>query len=397
MIEPADTAGGPLRAHLRLGAATLARHQLGVVLALGCERIVCLTQGHDDHIDALQAAAEAVGAKFHLVAEPHALLGLITATDELVALGDGLLAWPGTAIALLEAGPGVIVQPVDSGVVAGFERLDLNHAAAAAFRMPGRLVERLAELPRDCDGFSALQRIALQAGLPQRLLPAAALADGHWTLVRSEAEAHAVEAQWIRLQTQVSGHENATLAVAQFAVRRLGPALLHAGSGNLVVAAAGLVTAMLALVAARFSWSVAAFVLAALAWLLVAAAGLLARIERETLHLPSSRIPHGSAYGGVMDAIFAVLMIQCASFLPGESLFERAFAPVMLLGLCRYVSQTPPSRTTRWLQDRGVLALILAALGAFGWLGRGIEVLTLLVLGLGLHATWRRPIASEIG
>jgi hypothetical protein len=192
-----STVASPLRANLRLGAVTLARHQLGIVLALGCERIVCLTQAPYDDIVELKSAVEAVGARFHLIAEPRALVGLVTAIDEVVALGDGLLAWPPTAIALLEGGPAVLVQPVEAGITAGFERLDLNHADAGACRIPGRLVQRLTELPRDCDGFSALQRIALQGGVPQRLLPAVALAEGRWTLVRSEVEAHAAESHWI--------------------------------------------------------------------------------------------------------------------------------------------------------------------------------------------------------
>ena len=392
MMEPADTAGGSLRAHLRLGAATLGRHQLAVFLALGCERIVCLTQRRDDDMLALQAAAEAVGAKFHIIAEPQALLGLITAIDELVALADGLLAWPRTAIPLLEAGPGVIVQSVEAGVAAGFERLDLNHADAGALRMPGRLVDRLAELPSDCNAFSALQRIALQAGLPQRMLPAAALGDGHWLLVRSEAEAHAAEALWIRLQTQVSGHANATLAAAQYAVRRLGPALLHAGSGNLAVAAAGVVTAMLALVAGRFHWPATAFILAGIAWVLFVAAALLARVEREDLHSSSTRILRGIAYGWVMDGVLAVLMIQCTPFLAGQNLAGRAFAPVMLIGLCRYLPQTLAAGWARWLEDRGALALFLAIFSAFGLLDRGVEALAVLVLALGLLET-RRPSA----
>jgi hypothetical protein len=396
MMEPAqgegEAEGSLLRANLRLGPVTLARHQLGVALALGCERIVCLGHVLDDDIAALQVAAEAVGARFHMITEPRALVGLVTAIDEVIALGDGLLAWPPTVIALLEAGPVVLVQPVDAGIAAGFERLDLNHADAATFRMPGRLVQRLAELPVDCDGFSALQRIALQGGVPQRMVPTAALVDGQWTLVRSEAEAHAVEAHWIRLQTETSGSGNASLLAAQFAVRRLGPALLHAGSGNGIVAAAAAVMALSALVAGAIHLVATGFVLAAIGWLLLCAAGLLARIERETLHLPSHRILRGRIFAWTTDAVLAVLMVQSVNLPAGLNLAERAFAPVMLLGMCRLAPQSLPQKWGRWLQDRGVLALILAGFGAAGVLGPGIDATAVVLLAAGFYGARARIV-----
>jgi hypothetical protein len=390
MMEPAEAESSLLRANLRLGAVSLARHQLGVVLALGCERIVCLTQAFDEHITDLKAATEAVGATFHLISEPRGLAGLVTAIDEVVALGDGLLAAPRTAVALLEAGPVVLVQPVDAGLATGFERLDLNHADAAAFRAPGRLVDRLAELPADCDGFSALQRIALQGGVPQRMVPAAALAEGRWTLVRSEAEAHSAEGHWIRVQTEMSGGDNASLAAAQFAVRRFGPALLHAGSGNQAVAVAAAATVMLALVAGRFHWVATAFTLAGAAWVLLCAAALLARVERETLHLLSPRVLRGRVFGWAMDAILALLMIECGSWLPGQNIADRAFAPVMLIGMCRFVPKSVAAGWSRWLGDRGLLALILAGFGAAGVLVPGIELTTALMLAAGLY--WARTV-----
>ena len=154
MIEPARTVGEPARAHLRVGGVSLARHQLGVVLALGCQRIICIATSLDPELVALQHVAEDGGASFHCISAPMALLGLVSAGDELIALGEGLLAWPDLAIGQLDTASVVLVQPIEVGLAAGFERLDINHAAAGAMRIPGRLVERLAELPADCDIFS---------------------------------------------------------------------------------------------------------------------------------------------------------------------------------------------------------------------------------------------------
>ncbi|MDE2301535.1 MAG: hypothetical protein KGK11_03145 [Sphingomonadales bacterium] len=382
MEAPAEDGG--LRAHLRLGSATLVRYQLALALALGCERIVCLTGGGDAATAPLRAAAEAVGARLYAIAEPRGLIALVTATDELIAFADGLLARPQAMMALLEHGPAVVAQPIEAGLAAGFERLDLNHADAGAIRIPGRLVERLGELPADCDAFSSLQRIALQAAVAQRILPEATLASGAWRLVRSDAEAHAGEARWIEFETGDSGQANATQSAARLAVRRLGPALLHAGSGNRVVFAAAVVTAMIALVAGRFQWATPAFAMAALAWLLLCAAVMLARVERDSLQLPAPRLLRLVVYGWLMDALLALLVVQCRPTPVGQDLLERGFAPLVLLGLARLVARIEPPGAARWLEDRGLIALALAALALAGLLGGGVPVLALMILARGL-------------
>ncbi|MDE2436891.1 MAG: hypothetical protein KGM49_11585, partial [Sphingomonadales bacterium] len=200
MLEMAD-ATTP-RAFLRIGGTTVAQQQLGLALALGCQRVVCVAHGLRAPLIALQHEAERAGVQFHVIAGPRPLLGLVTAQDEVLAFGDGLFASRREAVELLEQGQAVLVQPIEQGLAGGFERIDINHAAAAAMRIPGRLVDQLAELPTDCDAASALQRIALQGGVRQRSIPS--VADGHlfWTLVRSDDEAHAIEPRWIRQRTR---------------------------------------------------------------------------------------------------------------------------------------------------------------------------------------------------
>ena len=144
-IESDGHAGIASRAALRVGGMSLARHQLGLVLALGAERVVCITPVFDAAMIALQHEAEAGGARFHVVSGARGLVGLISAADEVIAIADGLLPWPSLAIMLVEAGQSVLVQPIEAGLNAGFERLDINHASAGAIRVPGNLVERLAE------------------------------------------------------------------------------------------------------------------------------------------------------------------------------------------------------------------------------------------------------------
>ena len=202
MLEPAAESGAGPRAFLRIGGLTVARQQLALALALQCERIVCIAPALSNPIVELQHLAEAGGCQFHVIPGARPLVGLVTATDELIVLADGLFASTAEACDLLSDGQSVLVQPVEQGIAAGFERIDLNHAAAGAMRLPGRLVERLGDLPSDCDAVSSLQRIALQAGVRQRAIPVQGQDGLFWSLVRSDAEAHAIEPQWVRQRTR---------------------------------------------------------------------------------------------------------------------------------------------------------------------------------------------------
>jgi hypothetical protein len=235
VLEPAASGEGLPRGLLRIGPATLARQQLGVALALDCQRIVCVAREIGPDLLALHHAAEKAGAQFHVVPGPRGLLGLVSAQDEVIVLADGLLAPPGMVRGLLEAGQGVLVQPVETGLAAGFERIDLNHATAGAMRIPGRLVERLADLPPDCDAASALTRVALQGGVPQRPV---SLAEGSaWHLVRSEDEAHLAEQQWIAEAGRDGAAPTPGMLLVRLLVRGFGPALLHAGTSSTMIVA----------------------------------------------------------------------------------------------------------------------------------------------------------------
>ena len=85
---------------------------------------------------------------------PRALVGTVTAADEVFVFADGLFASSAHATELLEAGQAVLVQPVESGLAAGSNGSTLSQAAAGAMRLPGRLIEQLADLPIDCDAVS---------------------------------------------------------------------------------------------------------------------------------------------------------------------------------------------------------------------------------------------------
>ena len=146
ITDPA-VAGQPLpRAFLRVAGASVIQHQLGLVLALDCQRVVCLARGLSPEVIALQHAAEAAGLQFAVVTAPRQLAGLVTAADELVVVSEGLFAAPAGAVPLLEGrSPVVLVQPVEGALAAGYERIDLNRASAGLMRIPG---DEMAHLSR---------------------------------------------------------------------------------------------------------------------------------------------------------------------------------------------------------------------------------------------------------
>ncbi len=374
---------------LRVGGLSLARHQLGLALGLGCERIICVTTPHEPEMPVLRQAAEDAGAAFHAVPGVRGMLGLVSVADDVIAFAEGLLVWPELMLPLIEDGACVLSQPIERGLAAGFERLDLNHAAAGALRVPGRMIERLADVPSDADPFSILQRVALQSGVQQRVLPDLALEPGRWQLVRNDDQAHEVEEGWFRLHTHDEGVLGPSGRIARRGVRLIGPALLHAGSGGTVVALAALVLCGLALVTGWFGLTTTGCALAGAGWVLFLSASLFGRVERRSLRLARPRVAPMRVYSGVLDLTLALLMLWNESPHMGQGLVYRAFAPVMLLGLLRLGTSVMPPERVAWVADRALLALVLGLSSLAGWLDGAILGLGLLYLGLALHAVHR--------
>jgi hypothetical protein len=360
MLEPASAASAQPRAFLRIGGMTVARQQLALVLAVGCERVVCIAQGLAPELIELQHVAEAAKVQFHVIAGPRPLAGLVTANDEVIALADGLFASAAEATALLDQGQGVLVQAIEPGLAAGFERIDQSLAAAGAMRLPGRLVERIAELPADCDAASALQRIALQAGLRPRALPAFGQPGQFWTLVRSEDEAHAIEPLWIHQRTSDGAPLGPSRWLARAAVRGLGPALLHAGSSPLTVVIAAAAVALLALGAGWFAWAALGLGFCALGWVLRESAALLARIDSDAGR-PHRGLDSRTTYGWMIDGIIVALAGWGSNPGAWHGDYGRYFPALMLVALLRILPRSLGPRATAWLEDRALLALGLAA------------------------------------
>lgn len=393
MLEAAE-GGQTLRGALAVGGRSVARHQLGLVLSLGCTRIVFVAENLEPELVPLQHVAEGAGAQFHVIATPRALVPLVSPADDLFVFSDGLLVMPDVARDLLEQGPCVLTLPVESGLPAGFERLDINHSDAGAMRLPGRLVVRLGELPGDWSAASALLRVAVQAGVPQKVVPAALIDEGRWHMVRGEDEAEALEGAWMRLFTSTQGKRSPGELAAAALVRLGGPAILHAGTRPWVVMLGAVLIALFGLGAAWFGFPALGFVLLGSAWLGGKGADLLKRIERASLAEPPRRFALDTAFSWLVDLAF-VLACAWRSELPAGVGLPRgagAFAPLVLFGLLRLVPRllSGPA-VVRWLDDRAVIAVLLAVASLFFPFDVTLALLSLLVLALTLASTYFLP------
>jgi len=362
----------------------LARHQLAIAIAASCERIVVMAREFGPEMAELQRESERAGASFHVLTGARGLSALVSAADEVLVVADGLLPTTGDALRMIAGGQGISVQPAETGIPAGFERIDLNNAAAGLMLIPGRLVDRLMDLPPDADPASALLRIALQAGVAQRSVPDDVRHGGRWLLVRNEDEAQAAEDSWMARHT-ADGPLTPGPLLARFLARRFGPALLHASSTGLLLpygAAYLLALIGLALAWAGLVWP--ALLLLGVACVSQRAAALLGHLQREALAARAGP-PWRSAVSGIaVDVAIAVVLILAQPALPGESLLQRCFAPVVLIGLVRLLPRVFNAGWTTWLADRLLLCLLLALMAVGGVIGSAVPAFALLLLLAGL-------------
>ncbi len=395
MMEPASAGFDAPRAYLRLGGATLAHHQLALALAAGCERIACLAKAFDPELAALQHEAERAGARFHMISGGRALSGLVTANDELLVLGEGVIVSPVDALDLMAQAPAVLVLPAETAVPQGFERIDLNHAGAGLMLLPGRLVERLNDLPSDADPASALLRIALQAGVTQRMVPQSLSNDGRWLLVQDEAQAHAAEDRWMDRQTSGLGHSPG-MGLAAWLSRRFGAAMLHAGSGASAPGLGGLALLAMAAGSAWLELPTLGLALLGAAWLVQRVGTIITGAQADSLGLGRGMLSRPEPFGALLDIALIGVLLAVPPLVPGEPTWLRGFAPLVLIGLLRLLAQVMAERFSAWFEDRLLLAFGLAALGIAGLLPYAVPGLSIVLIVAGIILSRRRGELTSV-
>lgn len=366
MTEPVDATLPLRRGFVRLGGRPLVQHQLDMAIACGCERLICLVRALEPEVIALQRRAESAGMRFNTVAAPRELSALVTASDEVVVIYEGLLVEPSSAREVVEQGQGVFVQPVETGLAASFERIDINNASAGLLRIPGRLIEALVQMPPDCDIASSLARIALQAGVPAREVPAAARSGTRWQMIASESQAQAIEHEWLAERLGPARMSSPGRKLARMGILALGSSLLHAGNASLVMLASAIAGLALAVGTGWFAWSATSFLLAAIAWIALCSATSLRRLEAPLLAGEVKRDAGLLAVDWGFDAALILLIHWAAAPLAGIGPFPAVSLPVTLLLLVRICGKTPGMLLSVLIDDRAVLCLLLAVCAALG-------------------------------
>jgi hypothetical protein len=362
---------------LSLAGKSIARRQLDFALAAGCERVIALGDGASPEAVALRLAAEGHGARFQCIVDAHGLLGAVPAGDELLVLAPGLLAEEAGALESLERGSAVLVLPAGPGVAAGFERIDLERAWAGALVLPGRLVERLAELPSDSDAIAALLRIALQARVAEKRMDERVLDQASWALVDADSDPTALQRAWLKRHLELLAGRGVTRWLVGLALRELSIPLLAARRALLALWSGAALTLLAAVGAASYGRGVLAFAFLGLGTLFAEFANGLAHL-RDT---PFGR-GRGSRIAPLVPPLVDAAMLASAALVIDGSWLHRLFPPLVLLAALR------AARPAQWpgmavlLGDRVVLALLLAVAAAFGLAEPAVMLLALVVVGL---------------
>lgn len=392
LIAPADDDPRTPLGLLRLAGRSLAERQIELALRLGCERVICVAAALDRPVIALQHQAEAAGMRFNVIAGPRPLLGLVSADDELFGFTDGLLPSPEEAEKALAGGKGVVVLPVEAGVAAGFERIDLNHAWAGMFAMPGRLVERLSELPADCDTVSALLRIALQGRVPEKILPEAVLAEGRWVLVESKERLAALEPDWFRRHAARPSPFAPGRALARLAVGGAGTWLLGKGIRPSVLTVLEAMLAGAAIAAGLSGHMLPGIVLYGTAWV-VGETGEALR----PMALAGESGARGTGLPALLRGIGMDLALAVLLALPITADWPiRLFVALMLVGLLRLAERRFTQGWAEFLQDRAVLAALFGVALALGVLDPALKVVAVLLLAALLGDAGRETRLTQV-
>jgi hypothetical protein len=226
-------------------------------------------------------------------------------------------------------------------------------------------------------------RIALQAGVPQRAVPDEIRAGGRWLLIRSEEEAHAAEDGWMVRHTAAEGKTPGPWLV-RLAVRKFGPALLHGDGSNLIVAGIAFACAAIGLALSWFGLGATGLLFAGTGWIVGRAWALLDRLRCEALAQPGGTTWRPALFDIGFDAAIVTILTLILPVFPGQMVAERAFAPVMLVGLLRLLARGQAGGWSVWASDRFLLVLVLAATVAGGVIWPAVPALAALLLLAGL-------------
>lgn len=364
---------------VRLAGRPIAWHQMHSLLAIGCERIVCLAAAPGAGLAGLQREAEARGARFHAVSQHRALSGLVSGGDTLFVLAPGIVTDREWLAGALGGRVGIAVLDADGAIDRGFERIDRERAWGGVLAIRGDAVEALAGLPADADPIASLLRIALQRSSRTVAVPDGWLDDGRWALVTTVSEAARLERGWRARHVPAPAFDRPGEALAH----RLAAALLPRVADRRALAP-GLVAAGMA---AALAGGTAGYLGHTLAGMIALAAGAMTALVGERLGTfaragsagkPRDRLVH------VREGLLDLALVAVAASPQAFASWLVPYAAMVLVAAVRLARETDAPRPMRPLGDRtlvfGVLVLAAAAgvfvpaLGLIGLIGFGVRL-----------------------
>ncbi len=378
LIATADRASGDGASPATVAGKPIARHQLDLALALGCEKILGLGNGATPEAIALRHAAEASGARFQAMRGVRDLPAAVHGDDLLLVLAHGLLPESARAFALLKEGQGVLVLPAEAGWGAGFERLDLTAAWGGAMIIPGRLVDRLDQLPEDAEPIAGLLRIARQGGVPERALAESELAEGRWQIVRTPEAARALEPAWLRRRLPPVSPFRPTAWLARFALRRFGSSLIGGRRAIAIVSGVSLGLLAGALAAGWLGFAWAGFAVLAIAALANEAVSGLLLLQRSIFAVETKP----SRVNFALRVMWDVAFVGIGALAIDATRAERLFPPLATAGLLRITPSWPETGWRALAADRGLVAALLALAAGFGLAEAAFMAQTLVLIQL---------------
>lgn len=395
---------GEARAGLALAGRSVLARQVGLALALGCERVIVLAEAPHPALAEAEHESRAGGAAFHNLARFAGLAALVHGKDELVVLADGLLPDPALLAALIvpkePAAPlrrVVLCLPDDDAQATqfpeDFERIDAARCWAGVAVMRGALAQQLVDFPDDSDATSLLLRLALQAGTPCHTLTPLERSPQAWLLMRDPAEATAREVALVNEHARTAPGEPPSARLAAWLARRLTARIGAAALPRAELAALVLGGALwlAALISAAINHAVSALMLAALGLIAWRTSADLARLASGLLGAVPSRLRVLlRSVGG--DGL-AALTLTLALAQPGAPLAVAGLGLIAVMGLQLAERSTGEQLLPIWRERAGQMALL--ALGASGEaLSAVAALLTIAALAQALFTASRHTIPN---
>ncbi len=360
LADNPDHQGERLAFRRFVGRSVLA-HQIDIMLALGCERIICLSTGLSPELLTCQHRAERGGARFQAIGTSRHLASMVTAQDALFVLADGLLPEAGECVEALALRPAILTFPADAAVAKGFERIDANLAWAGGMHLLGSTAERLNDLPEDSDAISALLRVALQGGTSKSAVPLGLMEEGLWSLKDSYTARTEREKTWVSRHIALSSFVAPGAAIADRIGARLARDFVGGKLQRLPVFAT-VIGGVVAGAAAIFGYPIASLCCAIFMVFSERVSGIFERLNLAGRPARTKK-PFGDWLRLGCDAMILALLVNV---MPREIEWLRMFLPAMLIGLLHLGERRGAARWRPLYADRIVL---LAVLTPMVWLG----------------------------